>query len=104
MLGDFNIDSKSFEDTIGNQGDMIKCVREDIISQGVTQCIKSPTRWPQGLQAGVPTTIDHHWSTAPEKLSEFSIYHMGSSDHALISVVRHARCQKTANNMLQKEA
>ena len=103
-LGDFNIDSKSFGDTIGNQGDMIKCVREDIISQGVTQCIKSPTRWPQGLQAGVPTTIDHHWSTAPEKLSEFSIYHMGSSDHALIAVVRHTRCQKNSQQYVTKRS
>ena len=62
-------------------------VREQIIPKGVTQCVKSPTRWPQGLQVGVPVTIDHHWTTAPEKLSEFSLFHMGSSDHVLLSVV-----------------
>ena len=79
-------------------------VREQIIPKGVTQCVKSPTRWPQGLQAGVPVTIDHHWTTAPEKLSEFSLFHMGSSDHVLLSVVRYTRCTKGNQQYVTKRS
>ena len=103
-LGDFNIDSKAFHKSVGNYGELIKMVKENIISQGVTQCVKSPTRWPQGLQAGIPVTIDHHWTTAPEKLSEVSLMHMGSSDHALVSVVRYSRCVKSSQQYVTKRS
>ena len=103
-LDDFNIDSKAFANPAGNQGDLIKMVTDNILPAGVTQCVKSPTRWPQGLQAGIPLTIDHHWTTAPEKLSEYSIFHMGSSDHALLSVVRYAVCKKSSQQYVTRRS
>ena len=94
-IGDFNIDTKSFTSSVAQQGSIAKAVTDKIISQGVTQCVKSATRWPQGRQAGMPVTIDHHWTTDPEKLSEIKVAHMGSSDHALLSAVRYARQTKS---------
>ena len=43
-----------------------------------------------GTQAGIPVIIDHHWTTAPEKLFEVTMLPIGSSDHALFSAVRYA--------------
>ena len=84
---------------------VIRMVTEQIVPlKGVTQCVERPTRWPQGLQEGVPVTIDHHWTTAPEKLSVFSLFHMGSSDHVLLSVVRYTRCAKGNQPYVTKQS
>ena len=77
---------------------------DHIVPQGVTQCVKGVTRWPQGNQDGVPTCIDHHWTTAPEKLSEVTIIQMGSSDHGLILAVRYARHVKTGQKYVSKRS
>ena len=66
--------------------------------------MKNATIWPQGMQAGSPVTIDHHWTTAPEKLSEVSVLHMGASDHALISAVRYAKHIKTIPQYVTKRS
>ena len=103
-LGDFNIDSKTFEKERAFQGDLTKAVMDQIIPQGVTQCVKGVTRWPQGNQDGAPTCIDHHWTTAPEKLSEVTVTQMGSSDHGLISAVRFARNIKSGQKYVTKRS
>ena len=103
-LGDFNIDSKTFNKDREEQGDFTRAVMDHIVPQGVTQCVKGITRWPQGNQGGVPTCIDHHWTTAPEKLSEVTITPMGSSDHGLISAVRYARHVKTGQKYVTKRS
>ena len=77
---------------------------DHIVPQGVTQCVKGVTRWPQGNQEGVPTCIDHHWTTAPEKLSEVTVTQIGSSDHGLISAVRYARHIKSGQKYVTKRS
>ena len=90
-IGDFNIDSRTFLMPTIQQDCLTKALTDKIVPEGVTQCVKSATRWPQCTQAGLPVTIDHHWTTAPEKLSEVTVLPMGSSDHALLFAVRFAR-------------
>ena len=103
-IGDFNIDSKTFSIPTAQQGRLTKAVMDKIIPEGVTQCVESATRWPQGTQAGIPVTIDHHWTTAPEKLSEVTVLPMGSSDHALLSAVRFSRCAKNTPQYVTKRS
>ena len=103
-LGDFNIDSKTFNKDREDQGDFTRAVMDHIVPQGVTQCVKGVTRWPQGNQDGVPKCIDHHWTTAPEKLSEVTITQIGSSDHGLITGVRYARHVKTGQKYVTKRS
>ena len=103
-IGDFNIDTKTFTIPLAQQGSLTKAITDIIIPQGVTQCVKSVTRWPQGRQAGVPVTIDHHWTTAPEKLSEVTMIPMGSSDHAFLSAVRYARNIKNIPQYITKRS
>ena len=43
-LGDFNIDSKTFDKERAYQGDLTKAVMDHIVPQGVTQCVKGVTR------------------------------------------------------------
>ena len=47
-IGDFNIDTKTFTSPVGQQGSIAKAITDKILPQGVTQCVKSTTRWPQG--------------------------------------------------------
>ena len=39
-LGDFNIDSKTFDQDRAHQGDLTKAVMDQIVPQGVIQCVK----------------------------------------------------------------
>ena len=103
-IGNFNIDSKIFEKERIAQGDLAREVMDHIVPQGVTQCVKGVTRWPQGNQEGVPTGIDHHWTTAPENLSEVTVTQIGSSDHGLLSAVRYARHIKSGRKYVTKRS
>ena len=102
-IGDFNIDTKTFSMPLAQQGSLTKAITDIIIPQGVTQCVKSATRWPQGRQAGLPVTIDHHWTTAPEKLSEVTVLQISSSDHVILSAVRFARNIKKLTTVYYQE-
>ena len=86
------------------QGVLKKAVMDKIIPEGVTYCVKSTTRLPQGFQAGLPVTIDHHWTTAQEKFSEVRALPIGSSDHALLLAVRFAGHIKTIPQYVTKRS
>ena len=103
-MENFNIDTKTFQIPVAQQGCLTKAVTDRIIPQGVTQCVKSATRKPQGMQAGMLVIIDHHWTTAPEKLSEVAVIPMGSSDHALLSAVQYSRHIKNIPEYVTKRS
>ena len=56
------------------------------------------------MQAGMPVIIDHHWTTAPEKLSEVNVIPMGSSNHALLSTVQYSRHIKNIPQYVTKRS
>ena len=46
-IGDFNIDAKTFTIPVAQQRCLNKAVTDRIIQQGVTQYVRSATRWPR---------------------------------------------------------
>ena len=87
-LGDYNICSMNIHQQNGEKQCLVDALLTRILPEGVTQCVRGPTRFPQGAQLHPPAGLDHFWSSAPEKLSEVQVIAQGSSDHAVIHGVR----------------
>ena len=85
VLGDANFNWKLID---GNQGTtntgIAEATKDIILTQGVTQCIKEVTRYPQGGQKHEPALLDHFYTTAPDKLKKIEVLRMGYSDHSMI--------------------
>ena len=58
--------------------------------EGVTQCIRQNTRYPQGNQNHEPNLVDHFYTTSPDKL-KVQVKEVGYSDHNMISGERMTR-------------
>ena len=87
-LGDYNLCSMNLHKINGEKQCLVDELTRRILPEGVTQCVRGPTRFPQGAQQHAPAGLDHFWSSAPEKLSEVQVLVQGSSDHSVIYSVR----------------
>ena len=87
-LGDYNICSMNIHQINGEKQCLVDALISRILPYGVSECVRGPTRFPQGAQQHTPAGLDHFWSSAPEKLSDVQVIAQGSSDHAVIHAVR----------------
>ena len=83
-LGDYNLCSLNIHQNNGEKQCLVDALITKILPEGVSQCVRGPTRFPQGAQQHVPAGLDHLWSSAPEKLKEVQVLAQGSSDHSVI--------------------
>ena len=103
-IGDFNIDSTKLTSSSGNNQPLVDKLLRTVLPLGMSQCAPGNTWTPQGLQRGQPSGLDHHWTNAPEKLSEVTALTIGHSDHKLISVVRFAKIVKLGQKFVKKRS
>ena len=81
--------------------DLIFSLFSKIISKGVTQCVRGPTRhWP-----GQPSTgLDHYYTNRMDKISPVQTQHRGGSDHMLIFAIRYSISIKTSPRYIRKRS
>ena len=91
VLGDMNWNWNSLDKNQGTINTAIaESTKELILVEGVTQCIRQNTRYPQGNQNHEPNLVDHFYTTSPDKL-KIQVKELGYSDHNMISGERMAR-------------
>ena len=108
MLGDMNINHCNWTDqsvASSNQThrlkDLISALFTRILTKGVVQCVRGPTRhWP-----GQPSTgLDHYYTNRVDKISPVQKQHRGGSDHMLIFAIRYSRSFKTSPRYIRKRS
>ena len=107
-LGDMNLNHLNWTDQAiphSNQSyklrDLISALFSQILSKGVTQCVRVATRhWP-----GQPSTgLDHYYTNRVDKISPVQTQHRGGSDHQLIFAVRYSRSIKSSPRYIRKRS
>ena len=73
---------------------------QNIFPCGVKQLVLGPTRHFPGQ---VPSGLDHYYTNRPDKVSSVQSFHIGASDHMLISGVRHQSHSHPHRDTLEKE-
>ena len=105
-LGDMNLNHLNWTDEAipkSNQSyklrDLISALFSQILSKGVTQCVRVATRhWPGQTSTG----LDHYYTNRMDKISPVQVQHQGGSDHQLIFAVRYSRSMKTSPRYIRK--
>ena len=67
---------------------LVESLFQKIMSQGVSMLVNQPTHLWRGKST---RTLDHFYTTNPEKASDAEVIWTGMSDHALIKVRRYTR-------------
>ena len=106
LVGDLNINHCNWTDTnlpatsqTSKLRPLIQALFTNILPQGVSQCVRGPTRhWPGQDSSG----LDHYYTNKPEKLSPVSTQYCGGSDHVMIFATRYSRSIKTSPRYIRK--
>ena len=105
VLGDANFNWKQVNENQGTTNNaIIEATKDIILSQGVTQCVKKNTRYPQGNQNHKPAILDHFYTTVPDKLKNIDVIHTGFSDHSMIIAERYTRKREEIQKYTQKRS
>ena len=83
IIGDTNLDTLKWDNPEYGQENMIKILKEEIITRNFHQMIQGPTRFWPGAR---PSLIDQCWSNNAVKLSNIGNVTRGTADHNMIRV------------------
>ena len=105
-MGDFNLNSEVWnipeERKTGherNQTEMSKMIINNIVSKGQ---YKIKTKTTRKDLSGKSTTLDHIYSSNPEKLSDITIIQSTSSDHAILMITRRTKQLPNTQTYIKK--
>ena len=102
LVGDCNIDILKWNNPDAKLAKLINILENNIITQGFTQLIKSPTRfWP-----GCPSSIiDHIWTNCPLKIRNHRNITRSISDHNVteVTLASKSKFQNVQESIVRKK-